>query len=127
MNKKRPININPLSIKLPIPALVSISHRISGIVVFLFIPFLLYILSLSLKSEENYADMIAWLQSPLIKFVLWAVGVGLFFHLVAGLRHLLMDLHLGETLRAGRLSAIIVFVLSALFAIWAAFALGGWS
>lgn len=125
MNKKRPLNINPLTIKLPIPALVSICHRVSGIVVFLFIPLLLCLLGHSLESEVSFKEMLIWMQSPIWKFVIWVLGVGLYFHIVAGLRHLLMDLHIGESLRAGRFSAILVFSFSIAFALWSALALGG--
>ncbi len=125
MNKKRPLNINPLTIKLPIPALVSICHRISGVVVFLFIPLLLCLLGHSLESEVSFKEMMTWMQSPVWKFFIWVLGVGLYFHIVAGLRHLLMDIHIGESLRAGRFSAILVFSLSIAFALWSALALGG--
>ncbi len=125
MNKKRPLNINPLTIKLPIPALVSICHRVSGVVVFLFIPAILCLLGHSLESKASFDEMLAWMQAPVWKIFIWVLAVGLYFHVVAGLRHLLMDIHLGESLIAARISAMVVFGLSFAFAVWAALALGG--
>lgn len=112
MNTKRPIHINPLRVRLPITALVSITHRLSGVLVFLLIPLLLWILQQSLVSPEGLAEVKTWLQSPLCKLTLWLFFAGLIFHLFAGIRHLLMDIHLGDSLSAGRFSAAMVIVLS---------------
>lgn len=124
MQTKRPRNINPLSISLPIGALVSITHRLSGILVFLLIPFFLWALQISLVSPEGFNVLKDYLQSPLYKIVVILAAAGLAFHLLAGLRHLLMDLHIGESLTAGRLSARLVILLSLLLTIYFVYKLG---
>lgn len=121
MNKKRPININPFSIQLPITALVSIFHRLAGILVFLLIPMLLWGLDHSLRSQEGFWEVKQSLQSPLWKMLAWGLFCGLTFHLLAGFRHLLMDIHIGDSRRAGRMSAVLVIILALVIALGAAF------
>lgn len=124
MKDKRPININPLTIKLPITALVSIGHRISGVFVFLLIPLLLYLLSQSLASESSFQQM-QQLFSPLwMKGVLWIFVAGFAFHFVAGFRHILMDCHIGDSQRLGRLGAWMVLLIGAAIALLAAWCIG---
>lgn len=118
---KRPININPLSVQLPVGALVSITHRISGILVFLLIPLLLWALQLSFASEQSFAQVKAIFDNLLMKSIAWVLLAALLFHLVAGIRHLLMDVHIGDSLRVGRFSAKLVIFISLLLAIEAAY------
>lgn len=91
-------------------AFVSIGHRISGILVFLLIPLLLWALSLTLASPEGLAQVKDALAGPLAQLMVWGLIAAMIFHLLAGIRHLLMDIHLGESLKAGRLSALIVII-----------------
>ncbi len=113
MNKQRPVNLNLLTIKFPIPAIVSILHRLSGVLVFLLIPFLLWMLHASLSSVEQFDALQDLLQGNVARFILWVTLSALLFHLVAGIRHLLMDVGLGESLRAGQMSAWFVVIFSA--------------
>lgn len=108
--QRRPININPLSIRLPIMAIVSILHRISGVLVFLLIPMLLWALELSLVSPEGLAQIKDFWRLPLWKGFLWFFFMALVFHLFAGIRHLLMDIHIGDSHVAGRWGARMVMV-----------------
>lgn len=112
VNNKRPININPLSIRLPLSALVSIAHRLSGILVFLLIPAMLWSLNLSLASPEGFNQAIDSFYSPVSKFVVWIFLGGILFHFCAGIRHLLMDVHIGGSLKGGRRGAWLVIVIS---------------
>ena len=105
---KRPINKNPLSIRLPITALVSISHRVSGVFVFLLIPGLLWMLEKSLASESSYLTLMDTLQTPWVCVTYWLFIAALVFHLLAGIRHLIMDWHIGDSLRGGRLGSWMV-------------------
>lgn len=91
-------------------ALVSILHRLSGILVFLLIPLLLWSLNLSLASPEGLAQVKDQWQTPLCKMFIWALFAGLVFHLFAGIRHLLMDMHIGDSYEGGRLGARIVMI-----------------
>ena len=74
--------------------------------------FMLYALGKSLGSEEGFADVKACLTSPLAKFVAWGLLSALLYHLVAGVRHLIMDMGIGETLEGGRLGSKIIIAVS---------------
>mgnify|MGYP006133527139 CR=1 FL=1 len=108
----RPTNININTIKFPLPAISSILHRISGVFIFVGIAFLLYILELSLQSESGFTSVLVLLDHFLVKFLAWAILAGLLFHLIAGFKHLLMDLGIGESFEAGLLGARLVFGVS---------------
>ncbi len=112
MNHKRPVNLDLGSLKFPPMAIVSILHRISGLVLFLLFPYMLYLLSLSLHSETTFMQMQMILANLFGKLLLWAFSAALAFHLLAGIRHLIMDLGFGECVEAGRRSAISVIVLA---------------
>ncbi|WP_323845021.1 succinate dehydrogenase, cytochrome b556 subunit [Microbulbifer magnicolonia] len=112
MNKNRPVNLDISTISLPAAALVSILHRISGVVLFAVVALLLCMLDASLESEQGFADVAAAFNSIPAKLVLWASLAALIYHLIAGVRHLLMDLGIGESLEGGTRSAITVLVLS---------------
>lgn len=89
----------------------------TGVVLFLLIPFFLWALSYSLTSP-GFDQMQAWLNHPFVKFIVWLVLIPYCFHLVAGIRHLLMDINIGDTLKGGRLGAYLTFIISALLVIW---------
>lgn len=114
MNSKRPVNLELSTIHFPITAIVSILHRISGIIVFVGIGFLLYGLDRSLAGPAGFNAMADLMTHPLAKLVAWGTLSALAYHLVAGIRHLIMDLDIGETLEGGRLGSQITFVVSAL-------------
>lgn len=119
MNPQRPMNLNLFTIKFPLPAIISILHRASGVFVFLLIPFLLWMLSESLSSPVSFESLQITLMGFCPKFIVWLLLSALLYHLVAGIRHLLMDLGLGESLAAGRLSAKIVLIVSIILSILA--------
>ncbi len=122
MNKKRPVNLDISTIKLPITALVSITHRASGVFLFAGVAVLLWMLDSSLSSEEGFAAVQDALASPVCKFIIWAVLAGLAYHLAMGVRHLIMDCGVGETLEGGRLGAklalAVAVVLIVLAGVW---------
>ncbi len=125
MNSNRPININPLTIRLPIPALVSISHRISGFLLFFIIPFVLWMMDQSLQSAETFSNMAALMTSFWAQGILFVALSGLIFHVVAGVRHLLMDMHVADTLRASRATAFLTFMISGLLILATAYWIWG--
>lgn len=109
---KRPVNLNLMSFKFPLPALVSIAHRISGVLLFLLTPIFLYIISSALTSANHFTAFVVMVQgSVLFKLVIWASLLALIYHLLAGIRHLMMDMGFGESFAAARISAAILFVL----------------
>ena len=112
---ERPVNLDLGSLKFPPMAIASILHRISGVVLFLLLPMMLYFLSLSLESEATFSHLSTIvLAHSCYKLLLWVFSSALFYHVIAGIRHLLMDIGYGETLHAGRRSAIVVIGLSVL-------------
>ena len=120
---KRPININPLSIKLPVAALVSITHRVSGLLVFLLIPALLWALQTSLSSPSGFEAVRNCITQDTCRIILWVSVAAIAFHVVAGIRHLLMDVHIGDSKTAGRMGAYLVIlvtlvVMAAAFWMW---------
>lgn len=73
---------------------------------------MLYALGTSLDSQEGFDDVKAWMTSPLAKLVIWGLLSALLYHLVAGIRHLIMDSGIGETLEGGKLGSKIVLAVS---------------
>ena len=112
MNQKRPVNLDLGSLKYPPMAIVSILHRMSGLALFLLLPLMLYFLNLSLRSEASFADLQMMLAQPGAKAVLWVFCSALVYHILAGLRHLSMDMGFAEQLDASRRSAIAVLFLA---------------
>jgi succinate dehydrogenase / fumarate reductase, cytochrome b subunit len=119
VNDKRPVNLDLTTIKFPVPALASITHRIAGIALFVAIPILLWLLDRSLASPESFAQTKELLAAPLAKLVIWAILAAVLYHLVAGIKHLIMDWGIGETLEGGRRAAILGFVVAAVLIILA--------
>ena len=114
-DKARPIYLNLVAIRQPMPAIVSILHRISGALLFVAgIPLLLWFVQRSLASPEAFDAAMTPLASPFGKLVLLALAWSYLHHLLAGLRHLALDLHVGVALAPARSSAAIVLVLSVL-------------
>jgi len=117
VNKKRPVNLDISTIKLPITAYVSILHRVSGIALLGGVLLLLWMLDISLRSAEEFDSIRVSLEQPLMKIILWVMLAALSYHLVMGLRHLLMDLGVGESLEGGKLGAKLALFFSILLMI----------
>ena len=98
--------------RLPITAWASITHRASGVFLFVGMAVLIWALDASLKSPESFAALQEVLAGPLVKLVIWAVVSGLIYHSVAGVKHLVMDFGIGETMEGGVLGARIVIAVS---------------
>ncbi len=108
MNKKRPVNLDLTTIQLPVTAKASILHRVSGIFLFLCLPCLLYVLQQSLHSADSFEAIRNSLNSGITRVVLSLAVMAVVYHLIAGIRHLIMDMGHGETLEGGQLGARIV-------------------
>ena len=121
----RPINVgigDLASFKWPITAISSITHRVAGVVLFIGVAFMLYALDLSLSSEQGFISLKEMMVSPLGKMITWGLLSALGYHFVAGIKHLLMDMGVGETLEGAQFAAKTTLffsaVLIALAAIW---------
>ncbi|MFW3613864.1 succinate dehydrogenase, cytochrome b556 subunit [Billgrantia antri] len=120
MNSKRPVNLDLTTIHFPLPALTSIAHRITGVILFVGLIFAFWALDKSLSSPEGFAavkDALA--HNILAKLVAWGLLSALAFHFVAGIKHLFMDAGYGVTLEGGVKKAQATVVLSAVLIILA--------
>lgn len=115
--KERPqfrnIHVTELSnYRLPLAGIVSILHRISGFLMFLLLPFVLYMMELSIRSEISFAYFQGIASHPLAKLVLLALIWAYMQHFCAGVRHLFMDLHCAIEKDSARKTAVSVIVVS---------------
>ena len=110
--KPRPKYLALNEIRLPLPGIVSILHRISGVGLFLMLPFLLYLLDRSLGSPETFETFAAVVDSWFIKLILFGLLWAYLHHFCAGIRFLMLDLDKGTDLPAARSSSRIVLVVS---------------
>jgi len=110
--KKRPKNLDLSTIKLPLPGKVSILHRVSGVGLFLCLPLLLWLFGASLASAESFAGVKAIAGMFLVKVILAGLIWAFMHHFCAGIRFLLLDLHVGIDKEAARKSAGVVLAVS---------------
>lgn len=106
--KKRPKNLNLATIRLPINALVSILHRVSGVGLFLLLPFILWAFQELVNTEVTYKNLLKRFDFWLLKLILIAASWAFFHHFFAGIRHLLQDVHWMTSLQKARISGRIV-------------------
>jgi succinate dehydrogenase / fumarate reductase cytochrome b subunit len=112
MSRPRPKYLNLFQIRLPVPGLVSILHRMSGAVLFLLLPLLLVLFELSLESAQTFARFKAIFSHWAIKLIVIGVVWAYLHHLCAGIRHLALDLDYGTELAAARASSWAVLAIS---------------
>ena len=109
----RPVYIDLRKINLPVSALISITHRISGMYVFFItLPLMLALIYFSTESQNSFNELSLFLKDH--KFILGLIGLSfciLWYHILSGLRHLIMDAHIGESLLASKYSAIFTISL----------------
>jgi succinate dehydrogenase / fumarate reductase cytochrome b subunit len=111
--KQRPVYLNLARIRLPLPGLVSILHRLSGAALFLVgIPLLLYAVQSSLASPDRFESLRALFATPVAKIVLIGLVWAYLHHFCAGLRYLLLDVHQFIELRPARQSSAVVLIAS---------------
>jgi len=113
VKSKRPVNLDIGTIDLPLAAWTSITHRISGVVIFAGIAVLLFLFNLSLSGEAGFERAQQLLGSALARLVVWAILSALAYHMVAGCKHLLLDFGVGESKAAGPVGAKVVIAISA--------------
>lgn len=112
VRKQRPKHLALNQIRLPLPGIVSILHRVSGVGIFLMLPFLLYLLDRSLGSPETFETFAAVVDNWFIKLVLFGLLWAYLHHFCAGIRFLLLDMHKGVDLEPARKSSKIVLAVS---------------
>lgn len=112
MARPRPKYLNLIQIRLPLPALVSILHRVSGAVLFLLLPLLLALFEMTIESPQAFARFQSVSSHWAIKLILVGVVWAYLHHLCAGIRHLALDLDYGTELAAARASSWVVLAVS---------------
>lgn len=122
VNSTRPINLDLTTMKFPVMAISSILHRISGVVLFFSLPVWIWLLAQSLQSASAFDELQNCLQSLRGKVFLFVALSALAYHIVAGIKHLIMDMGFGETLTGGRilstLTLLIAFIKIAAIGVW---------
>ena len=122
----RPVYIDLRKINLPVSALISITHRLSGMYVFFItLPLMLALIYFSTESEDSFNDLLLFLKD--YKFILGLIVLSfciLWYHILSGVRHLIMDAHIGESLIASKYSAIFtisLWIITTSFVFWKIF------
>jgi succinate dehydrogenase / fumarate reductase cytochrome b subunit len=109
----RNINITQLAnYRLPLAGFISILHRVSGALMFILLPLVLYLLQLSLQSESSFSDLKGFASQICVKLTILALSWAFLHHFCAGIRHLVMDCHIGLEKDSARKSAVGVFAVS---------------
>jgi succinate dehydrogenase / fumarate reductase cytochrome b subunit len=109
-NTQRPVHLNLLKIRLPIGGIMSIIHRATGVFMFIALPFLVYLLDLSLSNAAGYQEAIDLVHSPLGILLVFGLMWSLMHHLLAGIRYLLIDVHVGVEKDMARQTAWVVTI-----------------
>ena len=126
----RPVYIDLRKINLPVSALISIMHRLSGMYIFFItLPLMLALIYFSTESEDSFNELSLFLKN--YKFILGLIVLSfciLWYHILSGVRHLIMDAHIGESLLASKNSAIFtisLWIITTCFVFWRIFSCRG--
>ncbi len=110
MTDNRPVYLNLIKIRLPLTGMVSFAHRISGVLLFLFLPFSVYLLDLSVQSAESFAAVKQLLDQPVMLVVQLLVIWSIAHHFFAGIRFLLIDAEIGVEKSQARIGSWLVLL-----------------
>ncbi len=110
MTDQRPVYLNLIKIRLPLPGIVSFAHRITGVILFLSLPFAVYLLDLSVESKQSFAEVQQILKLPVMLFVQILLLWSLAHHFFAGIRFLLIDAEIGVEKSQARLGSWLVLL-----------------
>ncbi|WP_293644640.1 succinate dehydrogenase, cytochrome b556 subunit [Thiolapillus sp.] len=113
----RPVFLNLLQIRLPVAGIMSIAHRAAGVLLFLSIPFLAALLSVALSGQAGFLQAQTLLKQPIMQVILFLLLWALFHHFLAGIRYLLIDVHLGVQAPRYQQTAWAVLILSPVLAL----------
>jgi len=117
--KSRPVNLDLQTVHFPISAIASILHRISGVITFVAIGILLWLLSISLSSPLGFAKAADIVDSFFVSFIMWGILTALAYHIVGGIRHLFMDMGYFEELNTAAMSAKVSFAVTVILSLLA--------
>ena len=119
----RPVYLNLFRIHLPLAGWVSILHRLSGALLFLVFPLGVWALSVSLSDEAGFQRVLDWMAHPLSKLGVLLLVWAFVHHLLAGVRHLALDVHWGVERHEARQTGMAVMLLAAMITLLAAWSL----
>ncbi|MCC5852133.1 MAG: succinate dehydrogenase, cytochrome b556 subunit [Alkalimonas sp.] len=122
MKKQRPVNLDLTTISLPASAKASILHRVTGVAMFIALILVVWAWAVSLSSPEGFEWVKSVMTSHFAKFLAWGTITVLLYHLIGGIRHMIMDLGYWEELSSGNTSARVAIGLWVVLAVLA----GGW-
>ena len=116
----RPVNLNLLTISLPVIGLASILHRISGFALFICFPLVVWLLHISLNSTESFDQLNGYLENnTLLKIMIVLIATGFIYHVFAGLKKILGEIFgFGQTLKSGQVLSWLIFALSFTCSFW---------
>lgn len=117
-NHNRPVYLNLFRIQLPVTGVVSIIHRVTGVVWVLLLPVFAYVLHRSLASESGFQWVVSLWSERSIRLLTLISVLTLMQHFFSGIRHLLLDLDVGISLIVARTTAWLCFALTAMLALW---------
>ena len=110
--ENRPINLSLTAFRFPVAAVASILHRISGVGLLVSVIYFLYLLYRSTESAEGFVTVTAWLTQPIHQILVIGSLLLVIYHVVAGIRNLLLDFHIGTSLVASRVGAYLAFIVT---------------
>ena len=116
-SRRLPVFLNLAQIRFPIGAIASIAHRVSGVLLFIALPVVAVLLDTSLRDEAGFASVRDLISSPLAVVAAGVLVRALVHHVLAGIRHLLMDVGVGSELARARTSARLVLVAASALAL----------
>lgn len=117
VKKQKPINLDLQTITFPPAAVASILHRVSGVVMLVLFGLLVWLLATSLAGPEGFSKASSLVQHPVLKFLIWGFVTALGYHIIAGVRHMIMDLGYGFGKQVGQNTARFGIALGVIWAI----------
>ena len=111
MKKQRPVNLDLTTIEMPMTAKASILHRITGVAFFFALVFVIVVWAISLQSAEHFAYAQSLMQGVIGKVITIGSLAALSYHIIGGVRHLIMDMGHWEELESGNLSAKLAILI----------------
>ncbi len=119
--RRLPVFLKLAQIRFPIGAIASIAHRVSGVLLFIALPVVAVLLDTSLRDEVGFASVRDLISSPLAVVAAGVLVWALVHHVLAGIRHLLMDVGIGGELERARASARLVLIAAPALAVFLLF------
>ena len=106
----RPVNLDLRTVRMPFTAVLSILHRITGIIIFIGTPILLWLLQQSLTSPQHFAEVSGMLSEGIFRLGFFALIWAFAYHIMAGIKHLAMDLGHAETPESAKIASVLLIL-----------------